>query len=137
MSAPREQEGPKTNFQLSLSLSEAGDPLEGPPPPPPPLPAPFPRRPEVRPLPATSMLKYETKLFEIEVEDKGLKWKRTNRTKVAPGDKSFNFMCQPYLDSRLISLITLAGCTEDNKVLKLVERGQGVKQEHGYLFYHT
>ena len=76
------------------------------------------------------MLKYETKLFDIEVEDKGLNWKRINKTRVPPGDESFNFMCQSYLDSRLISLIDLAGCTEDNKVLKIVERGQGVEQEH-------
>ena len=124
MTAPTEQKDLTTNFHLSLSLGEGGDTLGGPPPPLPPLPPPLPRRPEVRPLPAASILKYEIRLFDLEVEDKGLNWKRIpRRGKVNPRDKAFNFMCQPFLENRITSLVSQAGCTENNEILKLVTQG--------------
>ena len=122
MSAPREQADLRTNFQLSLSLSEGGELIGGPLPPPP---LPPPKRPIAVPLPAAPMLKYESKIFEMEVEDRGLRWKRVTRKnpRIKPGDESFNFMCQPFLENRLTSLLAQAGCTSDNKIIKIVEKG--------------
>ena len=127
MSAPGEQVDLKTNFQLSLSLGEKGDLARGPLPPPPPVP-PFPlppRKPVVLPLQAAPMLRYETKIFEMEVEDRGLRWKRVTKKnpKIEPGDESFNLMCQPFLENRLTSLLVKAGGASDNKIVKMVEKG--------------
>ena len=118
MSAPRDVAS-TSNFQLSLSLSENCEVA-----PPPPTPINPPRRPEVRPLPPSSTLRYETKLFEIEVMDRGLRWKRCTKKypKLHLKDEVFNYMCRPFLDSHLIAL-DLLGCTEENKVLKLLTEG--------------
>ena len=76
-------------------------------------------------MPVASIIKYETKLFELEVEDKGLVWKRASKRgpKVNPRDQAFDFMCQPFLENRLTSLVAQAGCTENNRILKLIEKG--------------
>ena len=118
MSAPREAAS-TSNFQLSLSLGENREVA-----PHPPTPISSPRRPEVRPLPPSSTLRYETKLFEIEVMDRGLRWKRCTKKypKLHLKDEVFNYMCRPFLDSHLIAL-ELLGCTEENRVLKLLTEG--------------
>ena len=118
MSAPREAAS-TSNFQLSLSLGENREVA-----PHPPTPISSPRRPEVRPLPPSSTLRYETKLFEIEVMDRGLRWKRCTKKypKLHFKDEVFNYMCRPFLDCHLIAL-DLLGCTEENKVLKMLTKG--------------
>ena len=51
--------------------------------------------------------RYETRVFEAEIKDKGLVFERRNvprYPKLPVRDQPFNQLCRPYLENKLVSL---------------------------------